>query len=455
MPNSSDIKDPIPIQSSPQFEDSQQPPQHLSPILEHKVEDNGGLKENDMLLEIGPNVEKSDNVVLRKLLRGPRYFDPQDNNWGNCSNCGEAGHTVAKCTAAKRKKPCFVCGSLDHNAKKCRQGKGCYICKKSGHRAKNCPEKSIAGLQNAKLCLKCGDSGHEMFTCNSAYSLDDLKEVQCYICKDFGHLCCVDYGEGPSEVSCYRCGQLGHIGLECTSTGAKANARAHVETTNTASPRSCYKCGGEGHKARKCKTSAKKRKRNTAKDDHLKGYNDYVGVKSAPHELGEARKRNKRQHGHSPSPQPKRRGGWINEETVHYNIGTQWGPPSTQRGDSASSQPMSRGGWINEHLGDRYNGAHWGPPTQNGYSTSSQQNHRGGWIDKDLDNHYNTAEWGSPSTPARYRSYNSFHENHSASSYGSGFHYEASSSNGYQHKSSSSRFGNSSNHRRGEYDWDY
>ena len=26
---------------------------------------------------------------------------------------------MANCTAAKRKKPCFVCGSLEHNAKQC------------------------------------------------------------------------------------------------------------------------------------------------------------------------------------------------------------------------------------------------------------------------------------------------------------------------------------------------
>lgn len=53
--------------------------------------------------------------------RGPRYFDPpSDNVWGTCYNCGEEGHASFNCTAAKRKKPCFVCGSLSHNnGKKC------------------------------------------------------------------------------------------------------------------------------------------------------------------------------------------------------------------------------------------------------------------------------------------------------------------------------------------------
>lgn len=51
--------------------------------------------------------------------RGPRYFDPPDSGWGACYNCGEEGHAAVNCTAAKRKKPCFVCGSLEHNVKQC------------------------------------------------------------------------------------------------------------------------------------------------------------------------------------------------------------------------------------------------------------------------------------------------------------------------------------------------
>ncbi|KAI3692732.1 hypothetical protein L6452_32554 [Arctium lappa] len=325
-----------------------------------RKEDCGKLKETDALLEIDPE-EKSGNIVLRKLLRGPRYFDPPDSSWGNCYNCGEAGHTIVNCTAAKRKKPCFVCGSLEHNAKQCKQGKDCFICKKGGHRAKDCPDKSKDGFQKAKLCLKCGDSGHDMFTCRTAYSPDDLKELQCYICKCFGHLCCVNYATGAKELSCYRCGQLGHTGLKCTS--------ASVETANAASHSSCYKCGEEGHKTRKCASSAKKRKRKTGfsqpKQSHLNNSRDHVGVRSAPHAVGEARKRNKTQHG-QPTP----------------------------------SQSNRRGGWITEGPGGYYPGP------------------------------FNANNWGSPSTPASYRSNNSFHGNHGANGYGSGFQYGASGSNG-------------------------
>ncbi|KAK1430491.1 hypothetical protein QVD17_13268 [Tagetes erecta] len=265
------------------------------------------LKETNVCLEID-HVEKFDNSILRKLLRGPRYFDPPEN--GSCYNCGESGHTITNCTAANRKKPCFLCGSLTHKSRKCKQRKKCYHCKKTGHFANDCPEKSTEGFEKAKICLKCGDSGHEMYTCKTMfYSVDDLKEIQCYICKQSGHLCCVDYGEGPSEVSCYRCGQLGHTGLKCTSVSSSASVHAEASPSYY-----CYKCGQEGHKSRKCKTLAKKRRRKNAKQSNLQDSTDHVGVKSAPQELGDTCKTNKTQNGHSTPSQPKRRGGWMDED---------------------------------------------------------------------------------------------------------------------------------------------
>ncbi|XP_050870615.1 cold shock protein 1 isoform X2 [Lathyrus oleraceus] len=156
-----------------------------------------------------------DNVVLRKLLRGPRYFDPPDSSWGACYNCGEEGHAAVNCTEAKRMKPCYVCGGLGHVAKQCTKT-NCYICKKGGHRAKDCPEKHMSARvpKSLTVCLKCGNSGHDMFSCRNDYSPDDLKEIQCYLCKTFGHLCCVNTADAIlGEISCYKCGQMGHTGL--------------------------------------------------------------------------------------------------------------------------------------------------------------------------------------------------------------------------------------------------
>ncbi|XP_019433543.1 PREDICTED: zinc finger CCHC domain-containing protein 7-like isoform X1 [Lupinus angustifolius] len=205
-------------------------------------------------IEATENVQLGNNIVLRKLLRGPRYFDPPDSGRGSCFNCGVEGHVALNCTEERRKKPCYVCGGLGHNAKQCTNnvstGKNCFLCNKGGHRAKNCPEKHGNASEVLRICLKCGNSGHDMFSCKNDYRLDDLEEIRCYICKRFGHLCCANTDETrPREISCYKCGRLGHTGLACS--------RFRVEATGAATAGSCYKCGGEGHFSRECTSSMK------------------------------------------------------------------------------------------------------------------------------------------------------------------------------------------------------
>ncbi|XP_054790213.1 uncharacterized protein LOC129295694 [Prosopis cineraria] len=368
-------------------------------------------------------VQMSDNSVLRKLLRGPRYFDPPDSNWGTCFNCGEGGHTAVNCKAGKRKKPCFVCGSLEHAAKKCTKARYCFICKKSGHRANDCPEKTTGGSKSSVFCFKCGNSGHDMFQCKNSYSSDDLKEIQCYVCKAFGHLCCVDSDDGPKwEVSCYKCGQLGHTGLACSrlreeTTGAttpsscfKCGEVGHFarectssmkvpseETTNAATPSSCFACGEEGHFARECTSSSKARKKNRQllKSPRSRKEKDFKEYGSAPPDMGKAHKRKKIRNEDiavSTSRKSRRWGDWMNGALEEF--------PSKfkERGVITPKKSKRRGGWMNEDPGD------YASPKSNG-----KWKPRGGWITEDPEEHYPRKfnRWMTPpATPPRWKSFN-------------------------------------------------
>ncbi|XP_047318312.1 protein AIR1-like isoform X2 [Impatiens glandulifera] len=289
------------------------------------------------------HVETSDNVILKKLLRGPRYFDLQGGGWVMCYNCGEEGHKTANCTSERRAKPCFVCGSLKHKANQCLKGRDCFICKKGGHLSKECPEKYKGKFHESSMCLKCGGSGHDMFSCKNSYFADDLKEIPCYFCKSSGHICCANIVDpGPNVVSCYRCGEIGHDGLDCgrslgesnavvscykcgkghfardcRSSSTKERGKSRGESTIAGS---CYKCGEEGHFARECRSSSTKtRKRNhesaTPTKKIRKVNKDPKGNKSMPPNFGKPRrKKSQLDEGFSIPPVSKKKGGWIPED---------------------------------------------------------------------------------------------------------------------------------------------
>ncbi|XAR60227.1 hypothetical protein NMG60_11033501 [Bertholletia excelsa] len=410
------------------------------------------------------SAERSDNIVLRKLLRGPRYFDPPDSGWGTCYNCGEEGHTSVNCTSAKRKKPCFFCGSLEHNAKQCIKGQDCFICKKGGHRAKDCPDKYKKGSHNLKICLKCGETGHDLFLCNNDYSPDDLKEVQCYICKSFGHICCADFTDShPRELSCYRCGQLGHSGLECK--------RLHGETTSVESPGLCFSCGEAGHFKRECTNKAGKRNLKPSTPSRKKSQEkatpstkkskekaassmkkskekgDHARVRSAPSDIVKTRKRKKDQlqdGGFTTPSKSKRRGGWITENSRDGPHGKGkvrgWGSPMTPTNKTKNGYYTPVGGG---HASTSYYNPVAGGPVSTYYNTPVGGVH--------ASNYYYPVAGGHASTD-----YNPAAGGHASTYYSSVG--GASASNGsskfYQHRYSASRFGdNSSGWKRRNYDW--
>lgn len=168
------------------------------------------------------SVEKAENLVLRKLLRGPRYFDSPGSSWQTCNKCGDDDHKTADCNMKRREKPCYICGGFEHNPKHCKQERNGSLNNSIGRLAKGCLEKDLMNVEDDKLCLRCGNSGHEMFSCSNDYSPDDLKVIRCYICNKLGHLCCAEYtNERSGRVSCYKCGRSGHLGPVCPKRGKR------------------------------------------------------------------------------------------------------------------------------------------------------------------------------------------------------------------------------------------
>ncbi|KAJ4705477.1 Zinc finger, CCHC-type [Melia azedarach] len=79
------------------------------------------IKAKDTTDDAREGDDAKDNIVLRVLLRKPRYFDPPDWNVKTCSICGKENHTAESCNAQNQKKPCFLCGSPTHIWKYCRK----------------------------------------------------------------------------------------------------------------------------------------------------------------------------------------------------------------------------------------------------------------------------------------------------------------------------------------------
>ncbi|XP_020265939.1 protein AIR1 [Asparagus officinalis] len=349
--------------------------------------------------------EVPDNAVLRKLLRGPRYFDPVERNSSACFNCGEEGHAAANCTSEKRKKPCFICGMFGHIAKRCTQGQDCFICKRRGHIAKNCPEKNKHISQDCVICLRCGNLGHEMLSCKNDYAPEDLKEIQCYVCKNFGHLCCVDFVDNsPREVSCYNCSQTGHTGLGCAK---RRGEMTDVSTSSTV----CFKCGEEGHFARGCTNNLKFDRWESGSSTPWRPTDENresLGFRSVPNEFGKPRKNKKKtfyyeddfeDRWNTSSSKSKIKGGWIVDDPDEisrrsHEKANRWKShtsPTTKSHKSYSktssgyystpqspfSKQKSFMGTPNSHAASRHHSRH-----SNGYSTPRHYGRSQGYYDR-------------------------------------------------------------------------
>ncbi|ESQ29006.1 hypothetical protein EUTSA_v10023543mg [Eutrema salsugineum] len=220
-------------------------------------------------------------------------------------------------------------------------GYDCYICKKSGHRVKNCPDKYKNGSKTS-ICFRCGDSRHDIILCKYEYSHDDLKDIQCHVCKRVGHLCCVEPGNSPLwVVSCYRCGQLGHIGLvSCYDFAFGSSTPYYEESTEENSVSSCFRCGEEGHFSRECPNSS------SIRTSHGRDSPKNLEHNSTPHESNRETKKKKNKETSEHYSPPRESNGKMKKKTHKGEHGEH--PQTTPQ------KPKLRGGWMIDDLEDHF-----------------------------------------------------------------------------------------------------
>jgi cellular nucleic acid-binding protein len=133
------------------------------------------------------------NKTQTPKRRMSRYFD--DVTQGvKCYNCGQKGHIAAACTSQSTK-PCFLCGTVGHLESKCPH-EVCFRCGGSGHVSRECENPR---LHRVDPCLRCGGRDHALLACKYKATDRELARVRCYVCGQFGHLCCVQVTPLPHD----------------------------------------------------------------------------------------------------------------------------------------------------------------------------------------------------------------------------------------------------------------
>ncbi|KAM4750393.1 zinc finger CCHC domain-containing protein 7 [Anableps anableps] len=123
----------------------------------------------------------------------------------HCRNCNKTGHLSKNCPDPKKVTPCFLCGSMGHQAIKC-PNKHCNNCGQPGHLSKSCSEKAYWHKQ----CHRCSMRGHFFDACPEIWRQYHITTKRGPPVKQEGD------ESAQSPAYCYNCSKKGHFGYECT-----------------------------------------------------------------------------------------------------------------------------------------------------------------------------------------------------------------------------------------------
>uniref|UniRef100_A0A3B5QM15 Zinc finger CCHC domain-containing protein 7 n=1 Tax=Xiphophorus maculatus TaxID=8083 RepID=A0A3B5QM15_XIPMA len=144
---------------------------------------------------------KGQGVRIAVQRMSNRYYTGKN---VHCRNCNKTGHLSKNCPHPKKMMPCFLCGTMGHQAINC-PNKHCNNCGQPGHLIRSCNEKSYWHKQ----CHRCSMRGH---------FFDDCPEIwrQYHITTKKGPPVKQGDDGAPSAAYCYNCSKKGHFGYECT-----------------------------------------------------------------------------------------------------------------------------------------------------------------------------------------------------------------------------------------------